>query len=246
MTIGPRLTPAEVAHRVLNLVARVTLKKADDKPKMQEHSVEGLAHESMTNVEHFQRYGHSTVSHPEDPQGDPQKVAEGICIFIGGNRDHPVVIAMDDRRYRITGLQEGESIMHDDQGHQIHITRGGMTHSTPNDKTYSHRVMKDPAGTPDKPMTDQQTTKDVHSSITHNAQAISHDHPAQDSTTVGGSTHVITPGGHQTTGPSFEMDHNEFTHYGGTAAIGVDQKSDKPVRLLTTAGPHPRGYGKKG
>jgi phage baseplate assembly protein V len=238
------MTSWEIGTRVLNMISRVTLTKADDKPMMQEHSIEGYGGEKMTNVEHYQKYGHTHVPHPPDPGGDPQKVAEGVMVCMGGSRDHPVIIATDDRRYRVTGLQEGESMLHDDQGHQMHITRGGMTHSTPNDKTFSHRVMNDKAGTPDKPMNEQQTTKQVHSSISHNAQAISHDHPAMDSTTVGGSTHVVTPGGHQTTGPSFEMDHKEFTHYGGTAAIGVDQKSEKPVRLLTTAGPHKQAYGK--
>lgn len=246
MVAGPRLTPYEMAIRIYNMVSRVTLTKADDSPKMQEHSIEGLAGEKMTNVERFQTYGHSTVPHPEDPQGDPQKVAEGIMLSIGGARDHPVIISMDDRRFRVGGLKEGESIMHDEQGHQSHIGRGGMTHSAPNDKTHTEQVMQDPAGTPDKPITSRQHENPTYSTRTHSKSGHVVTHPAMDQTNIGDTTHTQTPDGHDVTGTNFQMKAQDFTHYGGKASIGVDDKHQKPVRLLTTDGPHPRGYGKKG
>jgi hypothetical protein len=44
------------------------------------------------------------------------KAAEGIAVFLGGQRNHPVVLAVDDRRHRPMGMKPGESFQYDHQG----------------------------------------------------------------------------------------------------------------------------------
>jgi phage gp45-like len=58
--------------------------------------------------------------------GRAKKVAEAIVLFLSGNRSHGVVIAQDDRRFRPTGLKEGEVCLYDDQKQQVVLTREGI------------------------------------------------------------------------------------------------------------------------
>ena len=56
----------------------------------------------------------------------PHAGAECVTLSVGGNTDHPVVINVDDRRYRMRGLKTGEMAIYDDQGMSVHLTRGGI------------------------------------------------------------------------------------------------------------------------
>jgi len=52
--------------------------------------------------------------------------AEGIALFLGGQRNHPVVIGVDDRRFRPMGMKPGESAQYDDQGQMTLLRRTGL------------------------------------------------------------------------------------------------------------------------
>jgi phage gp45-like len=67
--------------------------------------------ESFANREYFQHYGFSSR---------PLKGAEGILIKEG---NHIIMIASDDRRYRIK-LEEGEVALYSDEGDHVHLKRG--------------------------------------------------------------------------------------------------------------------------
>lgn len=122
-----RATPLDAARRIYNHFTRGTLKKANDSPKMQEVDLDLLADESKTKVERIQNYGITSVPLPEKDNDS----AEVVIAFIGGLRDHPVVIAIDDRRYRLKGLKDGEVALYDDQGQVVHLTRDGLKLETP-------------------------------------------------------------------------------------------------------------------
>jgi phage gp45-like len=57
--------------------------------------------------------------------GGEEEAAEGIAVFIGGQRNHPVVIGVDDRRHRPMGMKPGESAQYDDAGQMTLIRRDG-------------------------------------------------------------------------------------------------------------------------
>lgn len=84
-----------------------------------------LHNELLTAIERFQpAYGFSSVPLPPDQDG--KKAAEVIAGFINGNRSHPVVIAIDDRRHRPQNWQPGEGGLYDDQGQQVYLSRSGI------------------------------------------------------------------------------------------------------------------------
>src|SRR5262245_61602807 len=59
-------------------------------------------------------------------QGGQQESAEGIAVFAGGQRNHPIVIAVDDRRHRPMGLKPGENSQYDDIQQMTLMRRDGL------------------------------------------------------------------------------------------------------------------------
>jgi len=108
---------APLRRRVLLMIGRAVLSAVDDGKKLQEVQVTALAGEVHDGVERFQDYGFTSHPHPG---------AEAILLALGGNRNHSVIIAIDDRRYRLKALVEGEVALYDDQGQTVHIKRSGL------------------------------------------------------------------------------------------------------------------------
>lgn len=100
--------------RVRGMVARAIVRLVDDARQAQELQLELLADESQDAVERFQNYGLTSVPHAG---------AEALVVFAGGLRSHGVVLAVEDRRYRLTGLEEGEVALFDDLGNIIKLGR---------------------------------------------------------------------------------------------------------------------------
>jgi phage baseplate assembly protein V len=103
-------------------LTRGTVTRADDSQMMQTVDLRGIHNEALAGVERFQDYGFTSVPKPEDGSGE----AELVIAFIQGNRSHPVVIRVDDRRFRLKNLQPGESSQYDDQGQQVYVSRTGI------------------------------------------------------------------------------------------------------------------------
>jgi phage gp45-like len=57
--------------------------------------------------------------------GGQEEAPEGIAVFLGGQRNHPVVIAVDDRRHRPMGMKPGESAQYDNIGQMTLLRRNG-------------------------------------------------------------------------------------------------------------------------
>jgi phage baseplate assembly protein V len=112
----------KLMRQLHGLAARCVLRLVDDALKMQAVQVGLLDGETGDNMERFQNYGYTSV---------PLPGAEGVALFLGADRAHGVIIAMDDRRYRLGGLEGGEVALYsiDDQepaGHRIVLRRGGL------------------------------------------------------------------------------------------------------------------------
>jgi phage baseplate assembly protein V len=117
-----RATEAAIAGRIFLAIARGTLTKVNDATKMQTADVRLLHDEAIAGAERFQDYGFTSVPKPADASG----TAEVVAIFVSGNRSHPIIVRIDDRRYRIKNLQPGESSQYDDQGQQVYVSRSGI------------------------------------------------------------------------------------------------------------------------
>lgn len=102
-----------VWRRIRLLVSRGVLKLVDDSLKLQGVQVSLLGGEPAW-AERFQDYGYTSHPHPG---------AEAIVAAVGGARAHLVALAVDDRRYRMKELAQGEVAMYDDLGNVIVFKR---------------------------------------------------------------------------------------------------------------------------
>lgn len=103
----------ELGSRVMMMIARGVLRGVTDSSSRQTLQVELLKGEVRDGIERMQNYGFT--SHPTG--GDV------AVMFLGGNREQGIVVAVDDRRYRLTTLQAGEVAIYDDLGNKVELLR---------------------------------------------------------------------------------------------------------------------------
>lgn len=87
------------AYRTRNTVAGVTLTLGDDSGPVQLHQTVGLTGELRHQVVRLQQPGFSSM---------PLVGAKGLAIYHGGYRGYGNIVAVEDARYRPTGLKPGE------------------------------------------------------------------------------------------------------------------------------------------
>lgn len=102
--------------------ARAVVRASEDTGPLQALQAEATAGELMDRAERMQDYGFASRPHPG---------AEAAVVFACGQRNHPLIVAVADRRYRLKGLATGEVALHDDQGQVVRLGRAGMTIETP-------------------------------------------------------------------------------------------------------------------
>ncbi len=117
MSIQKLLAPIKRNMRLIIGKAIVKAVYDTDDEGLQKMQLSLLKNELRDRVERFQDYGLVSKPHPE---------SEAIVLFPGGNRDRGIVIAVDDRRYRIKGLADGEVAIYTDEGDHIHLKRGNV------------------------------------------------------------------------------------------------------------------------
>ncbi len=108
MALGLR----EIGSRVMMMVSRGVLRAVNDTAGRQQLQVELLKDELRDGVERMQNYG--MTSHPRG--GDV------VAVFLNGNREKGIVLAVDDRRYRLS-LEPGEVALYDDLGNKVELLR---------------------------------------------------------------------------------------------------------------------------
>lgn len=110
-------------RRMMLMVGRGTLNLTDDGNGQQRMQVALLDGEVRDGVDRIQPYGLS--SHPA-PGGT------AIVVCLGGNRDHPVIIGVDEPRARPTGLAAGEVAIWSARGQRILLREDeGLEITTP-------------------------------------------------------------------------------------------------------------------
>jgi len=108
---------SRLSDRIMLMVAKAVVRLVNDSGQHQLLQLALLHGETRDDATRIQNYGVS--SHP--PAG-----SAAVAIFPGGNRDHPIVIAVEDRNARPRGLKRGEVIVYDDKGQSIRLTRDGI------------------------------------------------------------------------------------------------------------------------
>jgi len=108
---------APISRRVRLLARRAVVRLINDDTMLQEVQLAIFSDEVRDRVERWQDYGFT--SHPLPG-------AEAIVLALGGNTDHGAVIKVDDRRYRLKGLTQGEVAIYDDQGQTVILKRDNV------------------------------------------------------------------------------------------------------------------------
>jgi len=103
-------------RRLAGLLARGVWRLTDQDAGLRVGQVTRQAGE-VHRAEHVEPYGFTAR---------PLPGAEAFIAAVGGNLDHPLIIAVCDRRYRLKGLAEGEVALYDDQGTRLVLRRGGV------------------------------------------------------------------------------------------------------------------------
>jgi phage gp45-like len=111
-----------LATKIANSFARAVVQLADDDTKLQLLQLGVLAGETVDHAEHHQAYGFSSV---------PLPGAEALVAFPNGDRSHPLVTNVSDRRYRPTGREGGEVTMYNNVGATIDLTKDGDVEVVP-------------------------------------------------------------------------------------------------------------------
>lgn len=110
-------TVQNLRNRIYLLIGRAVLAAVNDAGKRQRVQITALKGETKDSVERIQEYGFTSV-----PLSGAQVLFASIC----GNRDHPVVFAVDDPRYRLNDLQPGEVAIYDHLGTYIKLQTGNQ------------------------------------------------------------------------------------------------------------------------
>jgi phage gp45-like len=103
---------APLQRRVLLMVARGVIKTVKDTGKIQKMQVLALADEVIDGLDRIQQVGFTSR---------PKAGAQAVVLFMGGNRDHGVVIATDDGSVRPKDLGEGEAAVYSYGGYQVRV-----------------------------------------------------------------------------------------------------------------------------
>src|ERR1700739_272294 len=93
---------APLLRRLDMMISRGVLRATSDGEGVQTMQVGLLEDEVADSVERFQTYGLSSV---------PPNGGDALVCFVQGNRDHGVVLSVNDRGSRPRGLNAGEVIL---------------------------------------------------------------------------------------------------------------------------------------
>lgn len=108
----------DMRGKVRLMVGRAILAAIGDDGPIQTAQARLLADETHDDMERVQEYGFTSV---------PLPGAEAVVVFVGGNRDHGLIVATDDRRYRKKALQPGDVAVYDHRGQYVILHQGGIT-----------------------------------------------------------------------------------------------------------------------
>lgn len=100
-----------------DLVARATVTAKKGMRKLRTLQLHMLAQDVRDDVEHCEPYGFTSEPHPG---------AEAVAVSLGGDREHTLAVTVFDRRYRPTGLSDGEVVVYDSLGRKIYLARSGI------------------------------------------------------------------------------------------------------------------------
>jgi phage baseplate assembly protein V len=102
-------------RRIALMVTRAVVTSVNDVMKLQSVQVKMLSGETR-EYERLQQYGFSAK---------PYTGSDALVLCIDGNREHGLVISVDDKRYRLASLEEGAVALYNKDGASVHLKKDG-------------------------------------------------------------------------------------------------------------------------
>lgn len=104
-------------YRIANLVTRGIITAKNAAARLRTIQCELFGGDVREAVEDFEGYGFTA---------EPHVGAEVLVVSLAGDREHSIAFSHPDRRYRPTGLKDGEVVVYDDLGRKVFLSRGGI------------------------------------------------------------------------------------------------------------------------
>lgn len=114
-------TVALLQRGLSRLWSRVVVQRLINSTASQQVDISLVAGETKNGMEYLEPYGFTGIAHAG---------AEGVALFLSGDRSHGIVINIADRRYRLKDLQTGEVALYTDEGDHIVLKRGRVIEVT--------------------------------------------------------------------------------------------------------------------
>ena len=106
---------APLKRSIALMIGRAVVTLVNDKTGLQSLQAAGLSEELLADIERFQDYGFTSV---------PLPGSEALLVFPSGNREHAIAARVDDRKFRPTGLNPGETCIYDFAGNMVILKAG--------------------------------------------------------------------------------------------------------------------------
>jgi phage baseplate assembly protein V len=105
----------------IRLAFRGVLLRVNSAGSTQTVQLAGLRGETLQDAEFFQQYGLTSV---------PPAGTMAIVLPLNGQTSHSVIVATENARYRLRGLNSGEVALYTDEGTRIVLKRGKIVEVT--------------------------------------------------------------------------------------------------------------------
>lgn len=109
-------TIKKLVSRVEMMLAKAVIKAVNDTDDIQLVKISVLADETQDGIERLQNYGFSSV---------PPNGSEAFVAYLNGNRDHGVVLVIDNGEYRPRNLKDGEAVLYSQHGQIVLLDENG-------------------------------------------------------------------------------------------------------------------------
>lgn len=105
-----------MANKIKSAVGKALIEAVADGNEIQLVKVSGLDNETQSDLERVQEYG--ITSNP--PIG-----SEAVVLYVGGSKDHGIVIKTDSGEFRVQSLASGEVCIYSQFGQKILLDQNG-------------------------------------------------------------------------------------------------------------------------
>lgn len=107
---------SRISNRIKQAVGKALIESVSDDNEIQLVKISGIDNEVQSNIERVQEYG--ITSNPPVGSG-------AVVLYIGGNKDHGVVVKTDSGEFRIQSLKSGEVCVYSKFGQKILLDENG-------------------------------------------------------------------------------------------------------------------------